>query len=1417
MKQKRNVKSLIPSKNRDSNLLTILLLFLSLILCLCSASLMTLSVWVVANDEGSPVTWYSVPYSWHDNSTEVIYNLELADENALWNAESLDEFYIENNNLYLSWKSVRIDETGDVNKYVNLLWWLSNEIYSDNITVIAWFHNIVSSGNDNATILWWDENILSWNYYWVPIVVAWWNNNMIENSDWAVVLWWKENKIGLSSNGVVLWWEFNFVSGWNNVIIGWRNVKVNEKNNIFAFSNEDSDFEPEDSDAFYLNLIDWVWINSDSEKEWMSVSGAIWFWNIDIENVPCNDNNIWVEWARNWCLVWCTEESKSNSNKWELLDHWGRCEEICNNDKCIFKVFTGLEEIPDYTGFCLTDHIDVSNATRCTTWENESYENVVFWSVLIDYEAECPTTGNNKCVYRCNPETHLTWDAVWWTNAVMCYKDCELPWGETIKHNETRIAYNIENVTCSNDVYVFPYQTEIINKPVNTYQIWNKSINGIVYQNRDKNGKSFESCGNYDHKKTLVCLSWSLYLLGSDGKADKTTKTVAELYKYQSCNLHDYKCDTWVYLLTQQRIAEDKEDVPKNGSRVVADRGILTWERWQYKLCVDYDANPVENWESCAIGETSYHYQFTKCQSWYDLQSDGVCRKRCTLIWINWKSSWYVHGTIITWYISTWAVCTWTCQSEQIVCNDWTWRLWSFVGEENTTYLYDDCVLGNKVCSSNYNVEQSIVTNSGQHSIYESCDPYDASGKFECVKKDTVYNLVDCEEWYHTEDNLYCVPNQKNVDCNKIAGKYDGDGSYVDAKVTVDWQWEWNTWHWTNPSECEWKCDAWYHLSGFVCVSDTRLVNCSVPLWQDNYKIEQVAITWESGDWTSPIRCNCIDWFRQEWDRCVSTYVCTWAIPLDAYFITWSDENLWEDTVRWAYKDDELEGNKCAYACNSGFLAYEWLCYPCEYWELDEEGRCVNPLMCTDPSKPYFYNGECYAELWACKYNNAQYNLNNLSHVIEKVWLIEPINPTEVLDVKCVDADDPDWWSVEKNSCSYSCEEWYYCNGVKCAKPYCRFDARAGQVGFYYTWWIPSHHNFWKTYCRTDDGDFLSYPVTVSGFLDKFGKWVGEDGDACGGCFFWCPEKDRFYYETDPDNFRCLDSSLYKNCDYAWSSDVERWKENAYFSWWLWNPETREQKKWTYYNSRSDFLSAYRRWETCIRSCNWQWDPITGYKLASPWSKNLFQATKWELYCYKKCGSSQYYSGDGKCYTCPSGKILTWLAKTVINGVTYSEYRLCIDDCQSPLVWNATYGCIKNCGAWLQWSGSVGDCVSKCSAWQEWSTTQNKCVSKCSVGEEWSTTQNMCVSKCSVGEEWSTTQNKCVSKCDEASWKIWSESVGGCVDICPSSATWDGLRCLSNPIPAGCPNPGEVSCGGKCISCRQGQHVNTSTCQCVDN
>ncbi|MBR7037272.1 hypothetical protein IKI14_05530 [bacterium] len=60
--------------------------------------------------------------------------------------------------------------------------------------------------------------------------------------------------------------------------------------------------------------------------------------------------------------------------------------------------------------------------------------------------------------------------------------------------------------------------------------------------------------------------------------------------------------------------------------------------------------------------------------------------------------------------------------------------------------MYNDCDLKNRVCDVEYNVEESIVINSGQHSVYESCDPYDALGKYECVKIESKYKLVGCEE-----------------------------------------------------------------------------------------------------------------------------------------------------------------------------------------------------------------------------------------------------------------------------------------------------------------------------------------------------------------------------------------------------------------------------------------------------------------------------------------------------------------------------------------------------------------------------------------------------------------------------------------------------------------------------------------------
>ena len=867
MKQKRKVKSLIPHRiDKSGALLTVLLLILSIVLCLGSASLMTVSVWAAWNDDD-----FNITYSWLNDTVEVLYWLHFADPESLWE-DPINEFYVKDGSLYLTPHQIIFNETGagwddnvvDTGKYINVLWWEWNIVDADGVAIIAWYKNVVDDNSSIPSILWWDENELKWIDWDVltPSVIAWWKNNKVIRNDGAVVVWWENNQISGSSNSFVLWWEGNEVDGWSNVIIWWKNVKVSGVDNIFAFSDTESDFEPESSNAFYLDLTNWVGISADSSIRWVSVSGTVWFGNIQIaggRRIYCDEeSNIWLEWSWDWCLVWCTEVSM-NEWKWELLDRWSLCEDKCarNSRWCLYTpIDTGLDERLDYSGSCITDHIYVENATRCTTWENESYKNVAFEGVLIDREDPCPTTGNNKCVYRCDPGFHLTWDIAWWSSDVMCYRDCVLPRDHTkkIKHNETVTGYNIEDVYCSNDEYVFPYQL--------TPKV--------------ANAKGPETCGNYSHKKTLICNGWTLYIL-KNGKADMWSRTEAEKYEFESCNLHNYRCDTWVYTLTPQQVMEEKEDQPKNGNRAVADRtATLQWIRWQYKLCLDYNANPTDptkNWESCLTGTvtpTSYHYKFERCQDWYTLY-EWVCRKKCHLTWASNTTEWYDHATLVTWYQATSATCTEICQAEALVCNDGNWRAWTLDGEETTQYPYNYCTLKDKVCEGRYNVEESIVNNYGQNSVYNHCDPFSGNGIFECVKQNTLYELVGCSGNYHTENghesrNKWCISNTKNVNCDKPSWKYSGSGRYIDAEVQVQWQWWWNEWHWTTPTECAWECDAWYHLEGRSCVANFKTVDCkhgTIPS-NSHYIDTWVIVWWINWSWEEPQVCS--------WD-CDSGYV----------------------------------------------------------------------------------------------------------------------------------------------------------------------------------------------------------------------------------------------------------------------------------------------------------------------------------------------------------------------------------------------------------------------------------------------------------------------------------------------------------------------------------------------------------------
>ncbi len=402
MKQKRKVKSLLPSKYKvGEKFFMVLLLTLSVMLCIWAATLMTTSVW--AAEEETPSSNSNNIYSWYDDKVEVLYKMEFSNPENLYgeNGEPVDNFYMEDNILYVSPSMVRVKDADNTWAH-SFLWWKWNDVKSDNVTMLAWYKNIVNFWNDNASVLWWSGNKVVWNSSQVPVVIAWWRGNQIlDNNKWNAILWWDKNKIQHSVDSVILWWESNEITG-NNVIIWWKKVKI-LKNNIFAFSNENSEFRPESEKTFYLNLTNWVWINADSEKSGMAVWGAVWFWSVGWET--CDGDNIWVEWILNLngygCLVWCTKASRNNSNKWELLDRWENCENACksNSNICMSPSEDSLDENQNYTGYCSQNIPDWS--IRCTTWEWESYTNVVFQTLKVESQSDCENVGDNKCAYYC--------------------------------------------------------------------------------------------------------------------------------------------------------------------------------------------------------------------------------------------------------------------------------------------------------------------------------------------------------------------------------------------------------------------------------------------------------------------------------------------------------------------------------------------------------------------------------------------------------------------------------------------------------------------------------------------------------------------------------------------------------------------------------------------------------------------------------------------------------------------------------------------------------------------------------------------------------------------------------------------------------------------------------------------------------
>ena len=309
----RKVKSLIPIKSKNESLLTSLLLLVWSLLCVWAIGLLASSLLVKAS---------SINQEWIENKSEAIYNMEFAKKWDLGN--SFNYMYLSWNTFYVSWAWMFVDGNEVItDKNINILWWIGNNVKSENVTLLGGKHILVGSRNGNITILWWKGiEVKTW-YDKIGGVLLGGENNFLSigtiHKGWDVIIWWANLTWTNIEYVFLLWWSWNLIK-WSNSIVWWIWVGSNNNNgNNFVFSDGSIDLTLNTSrkNVFGFIVKNWVWLGMKSLTSWLTSKWAVKIGTIDI-STTCGSNNVWVMWAWKGCVVWCTKESGESGGygKW---------------------------------------------------------------------------------------------------------------------------------------------------------------------------------------------------------------------------------------------------------------------------------------------------------------------------------------------------------------------------------------------------------------------------------------------------------------------------------------------------------------------------------------------------------------------------------------------------------------------------------------------------------------------------------------------------------------------------------------------------------------------------------------------------------------------------------------------------------------------------------------------------------------------------------------------------------------------------------------------------------------------------------------------------------------------------------------------------------------------------------------------
>ena len=200
----------------------------------------------------------------------------------------------------------------------------------------------------------------------------------------------------------------------DNVFALGKNINILNKNNVFVYNNEGGQFAPQNSDVFYINATEWLWINGASSKEGINVHGWVNVGEVDVTK-SCVDHiskwlqyNAWVMWIAKQspgCMVWCRSNniSLADSVKWYLIDQSDVCKQWCRRNAQYCKTDNPVEENRTSTPAQCTGFDIKENMKKCDSQDAllGNFKDITFIWYLTEV---CPQNANeiaNPCAYTC--------------------------------------------------------------------------------------------------------------------------------------------------------------------------------------------------------------------------------------------------------------------------------------------------------------------------------------------------------------------------------------------------------------------------------------------------------------------------------------------------------------------------------------------------------------------------------------------------------------------------------------------------------------------------------------------------------------------------------------------------------------------------------------------------------------------------------------------------------------------------------------------------------------------------------------------------------------------------------------------------------------------------------------------------------